>query len=107
MTGMSDVEDFLQHFTDDAVWHLNRRRFDGHEGLTQITERARAAFPTGIEREVRSVVADGDRVVIQHTNRATTKDGREYLNEYVKVFEFAADGRCEFISAYAQLRSPP
>jgi len=47
MTGMSDDASFVAHFTADAVWHLNRRSIYGHEGLAQISARAREAFPTG------------------------------------------------------------
>ena len=50
MTGMSDDASFVAHFTADAVWHLNRRSIHGHEGLAQISARAREAFPDGIER---------------------------------------------------------
>jgi ketosteroid isomerase-like protein len=104
MTGMSDDATFVAHFTDDAVWHLNRRSIHGHAGLAQISARAREAFPDGIEREIRSVVAEGDQVVIQHTNRAMTKDGIDYLNEYVKVFEFAPDGLIRAVWEYLDSR---
>ena len=46
MTGMADDETFVPHFTDDAVWHLNRRTIHGHEGLSQISARAREACIT-------------------------------------------------------------
>ncbi|MEO8694790.1 MAG: phosphotransferase [Acidimicrobiales bacterium] len=104
MTGMTDDATFLRHFADDAVWHLNRRVIRGHEGLAQISARAREAFPEGIEREIRSVVAEGDQVVIQHTNRAMTKDGIDYVNEYVKVFEFAPDGLIRAVWEYLDSR---
>ena len=104
MTGMSDDADFVAHFTDDAVWHLNRRSIHGHEGLAQLSQRARESFPQGMEREIRSVVAEGNRVVIQHTNRALTKDGVDYLNEYVKVFEFARDGLIQAVWEYLDSR---
>ncbi|HUP72364.1 MAG TPA: phosphotransferase [Acidimicrobiales bacterium] len=104
MTGMSDDATFVAHFTDDAAWHLNRRSIHGHDGLAQISQRAREAFPHGIEREIRSVVAESDRVVIQHTNQATTKDGVDYLNEYVKVFEFAPDGLIRSVWEYLDSR---
>jgi hypothetical protein len=104
MTGMSDDAEFVAHFTEDAVWHLNRRSIHGHEGLAQISQRAREAFPNGIEREIRSVLAEGDRVTIQHTNRALTKSGIDYLNEYVKVFEFAPDGLIRAVWEYLDSR---
>jgi ketosteroid isomerase-like protein len=104
MTGMVDDAEFVAHFTDDAVWHINRRSSQGHVGLAQISARAREAFPDGIEREIRSVVAEGDQVVIQHTNRAMTKDGIDYLNEYVKVFEFAPDGLIRAVWEYLDSR---
>src|SRR5687767_7546643 len=104
MTGTSDDASFVAHFTDDATWHLNRRTIHGHDGLAQISQRAREAFPDGIEREIRAVVVEGDRVVIQHTNEATTKDGVDYLNEYVKVFEFTPGGLIRAVWEYLDSR---
>jgi nitroreductase len=46
------------------------------------------------------VVADGDRVAIQQIIRATTASGAPYENEYVKVFEFADDGRIQAVWEY-------
>ena len=104
LTGAVDDDEYLAHFTDDPVWHVNRRTFVGREGLRQVAAAVRRVFPNGVEREVRCTVAEGDRVVIQHVNRAVVGDGVEYENEYVKVFEFADDGRIRAVWEYLDSR---
>jgi ketosteroid isomerase-like protein len=93
MTGVADDDEYLAYFNDDPVWHVNRRVITGRDGLRQLAATVRRVFPNGIEREVVAVVAEGDRVVIQHVNRATLANGATYENDYAKVFEFDADGR--------------
>jgi ketosteroid isomerase-like protein len=113
LTGAVDDDEYLAHFTDDPVWHVNRRAFAGRDGLRQVAEAVRRVFPNGVERVVRTTVAEGDRVVIQHMNRAVTATGVEYENEYVKVFEFAGDGRIRAVWEYldsryaAEVLAPP
>jgi ketosteroid isomerase-like protein len=113
LTGAVDDDVYLSYFNDDPVWHVNRRSFTGREGLRQLAETVRRVFPNGLEREVRTTVAEGDRVVIQHVNRAITASGAQYENEYVKVFEFDPDGRIRAVWEYldsrhaAEVLTPP
>jgi ketosteroid isomerase-like protein len=104
MTGAVDDEEFLSYFNDDPRWHVNRRAMTGRDGLVQLAATVRRVFPNGIEREVRSVVAEGDRVVIQHVNRAVIEPGVAYENEYVKIFEFDPDGRIRAVWEYLDSR---
>src|SRR5262249_33734930 len=68
-------------------------RYEGREGVRRILGYARALYPHGYDREVRSVLADEEHVVVQHALRARTNTGFDYDNEYVKIYDFAPDGR--------------
>ena len=104
LTGTADVDEYLSYFNDDPAWHINRRTLQGRAALAGLCETVRRVFPNGLARDVRSTLADGDRVAIQHVNRATTADGRVYENEYVKIFEFDADGRIRAVWEYLDTR---
>ncbi len=88
-----DADEVLAYFTDEPFWQVNRHRFEGRDGVRQILGYARALYPHGYEREVRSVLAGPEHVVVQHALRAVTNTGFDYDNEYVKVYDFAPDGR--------------
>ena len=49
-------------------------------------------IPTGLNPEIRSVTAEGDRVVVEFEGRAKTIDGQDYNNQYCMVFTLR-DGR--------------
>ncbi len=44
-------------------------------------------FFGGVENSFRTVVADGDVVVVEHTLSATLPNGRSYVNDYCFVYE--------------------
>jgi ketosteroid isomerase-like protein len=100
MTGVADDDEYLAYFNDDPAWHVNRRVMTGRDGLRQLAATVRRVFPNGLEREVTATVAEGDRVVIQHVNRAVVGSGAAYENEYVKIFEFDPDGRIRAVWEY-------
>ena len=56
-------------------------------------------LPTGLCPDIRSVIAEGDRVVIEFEGHATTCDGTEYNNEYCMVFTLA-DGKIKQVNEY-------
>lgn len=56
-------------------------------------------FPTGLGLVVQSVLADGDRVVIEAEGNATTADGAPYRNQYCFVIT-VKDGLVHQINEY-------
>ncbi len=86
--GGGTVEEYVAHFSADPRYHVRCETREGTEGLTRTFGRAGSAFPNGIVREVRSSIAEGNRVAVQYVARAVTAKGEEYENEYVKIFEF-------------------
>jgi nitroreductase/ketosteroid isomerase-like protein len=102
--GVVDDEELLSYFTPEPVWHVNRNRYEGRDGVRRILSFTRQLYPHGLAREMRSVVADEERVVLQHVNRARTNKGVDYENEYAKVFEFAPDGRIAAVWEYLDSR---
>jgi len=56
-------------------------------------------FPTGLGLEVQTVLADGDRVVIEAEGNATTADGDPYRNQYCFVIT-VRDGKVHQINEY-------
>jgi len=90
--GRVDDETYLAYYNEHPIWHVNRMAHGGRDALRRLNAVSRTVFPHGIDREIQSVVAEADRVVIQHINRAITAAGRDYENEYVKIFQFDRDG---------------
>ena len=72
--------DRLAIFDRDAVWW---------NGLPQIGN------PPGS-----TVLADGDYVVRQHTQRSTTLMGRDYCNVYCFVIRFNDDNRITYVTEH-------
>jgi nitroreductase/ketosteroid isomerase-like protein len=100
--GLSTLDEatLLSYFSADPVWHINRQRYEGRDGVRRIVGFSRQLYPHGLEHEVQSVVADEERVVVQHIIRARTNKGVNYENEYVTLFEFDPDGRISAIWEY-------
>ena len=55
--------------------------------------------PGSIALEITGIVAEGDRVVVQWTSRARTRDGRDYENGCIGVFT-VRDGRIVAVREY-------
>ena len=104
MTGTTDIDHYLAYFNDDPSWHINRRTLQGRDALVALCDTVRKVFPNGLDRAVRCTLADGDRVAIQHVNRAVTGRGQDYVNEYMKLFEFDPDGRIRAVWEYLDSR---
>jgi uncharacterized protein len=62
-----------------------------------------ARFFKGVGNEFRTVVADGDVVVVEHRLSAALPDGRPYVNDYCFVYE-VRDGRVWRIREYMDTR---
>ena len=50
-----------------------------------------ARFFAGVDNKFRSVVAEGEVVVVEHRLSATLPNGRSYLNDYCFVYEVRND----------------
>lgn len=50
-------------------------------------------FPNGIQFDIRQAVVEGNRVAVEWTDEAITKDGLEYRNTGVNLFLFDEEGR--------------
>lgn len=62
-----------------------------------------ARFFAGIENEFRTVVAEGDVVVVEHRLSATLPNGRPYINDYCFLYE-VRDGKVWRIREYQDTR---
>jgi ketosteroid isomerase-like protein len=102
-----DEQTIRESFAEDATWTL-------HAGdlPTSGTWRGRGPIideflagalnhyePGSIDLEVTGMIADGDRVALQWTTRARTRDGRPYENECIGVFT-VRDGRIKAVREY-------
>lgn len=55
--------------------------------------------PTGLRPSMKSVTAEGDRVVVEWEGNATTSDGQTYNNQYCMVFTMRS-GRILQVNEY-------
>lgn len=72
------------------------RRYDTIVGTIDAFKQL---LPTGLCPEIKSVIAEGDRVVVEFEGNATTCDGQPYHNQYCMVF-ILADGKIKQVSEY-------
>jgi uncharacterized protein len=102
-----DEQTIRESFAEDATWTLQAGDLP-----TSGTWRGRGAIldeflagalnhyqPGSIDLEVTGTIADGDRVALQWTTRARTRDGRPYENECIGVFT-VEDGRIKAVREY-------
>ena len=59
----------------------------------------RKLLPSGLHPVIHSVMADGDRVVVEWEGRGETCDGQPYCNEYCMIFTLR-DGRIIQVNEY-------
>ena len=59
--------------------------------------------PGSVSLEVTGLIAEEDRVVLQWTSRARTRDGRPYENDCIGVFTIR-DGRIQSVREYMDTR---
>ncbi|KAA0239178.1 hypothetical protein EDM76_03720 [bacterium] len=50
-------------------------------------------FPNGVSFEIKAVVAEGNRVVVEWDDEADTSTGKHYENNGVSIFTFDEEGR--------------
>jgi uncharacterized protein (TIGR02246 family) len=106
-----DPERIAAVFTEDAQWlapagNATAVALDGSNhmiGRGAITRFITAEFPKLFARDVRidfkSIIADGDTVVVEERMQATLADGKAYDNDYCFIFELK-DGRIHRVREY-------
>jgi ketosteroid isomerase-like protein len=72
------------------------RRFDTIVGTIDAFKKL---LPTGLRPDIKSVTAEGDRVVVEFEGNATTCGGKPYNNQYCMVFTLA-DGKIKQVNEY-------
>jgi uncharacterized protein len=103
----NDAATLAELLTDDAVWHApasaNIGPFSGRDAVVKaLTGGAAGAIldVSTIKRDVRSLIADGDRAVVQQRLTATARNGNDYANEYCWVYT-CRDGQVQLLEEYA------
>lgn len=56
-------------------------------------------LPTGLCPDIKTITAEGERVVVEFEGNATTCDGKPYNNQYCMVFTLA-DGKIKQVNEY-------
>jgi ketosteroid isomerase-like protein len=89
-----DSEQFLRYVAPDATFHVEHEVWSGHEGFKRATTIAARMYPSGLETEIQSFVADGDEVVLRVTGRTDNYYGigEKYENYYALAFKLNEDG---------------
>jgi ketosteroid isomerase-like protein len=103
-TGRNDAETVAACVDPDGVSVAKgTSRFAGPRrfgtNIADTIEAFRKIIPTGLRYSIRSVTAEGDRVVVQAEGDAVTHDGRPYCNDYCFVCT-VRDGRVVRIDEY-------
>lgn len=70
------------------------------DAMADLTPRLFRLFPKGIQFNIVSVTAEGQRVSIEADSTAELQDGRPYSNQYVFVLEFDAAGKVKLFKEY-------
>lgn len=94
-------------FAEDATWTLAAGTLPisgTWHGRTAILDEflamAMSAYePGSVSLEITGLIADGDRVALQWTSRARTRDGGRYENECIGVFTVRA-GKIRSVREY-------
>lgn len=71
----------------------------GHAPLKSMKDAAVGLFPEGLKQEIRSVIGDGDTVVLEYRAYGRTANGRYYDNEYCAIFT-VKDGKIQEVREF-------
>jgi ketosteroid isomerase-like protein len=77
---------------DEPIWRVFASEYRGRAGIERVMSYADQLYQVDtLRKEVQSVTADDERVVVRNIMRGKTKTGRDYENYYVLVYEFDGD----------------
>lgn len=102
-----DARSVRELFAPDASWRLDAGdlptsgTFSGREAIIDgFLKTAMSHYaPDTIQLQITSMIAEGDRVVLQWTSRAKTVNGRDYENDNIGVFT-VRDGKIQNVREY-------
>ncbi len=89
-----DLQPLFNAMSDDITWRWMgvtswSKTFEGkQEVVGELFGGAADALTDSFSVQLHSIVADGDDVVVEHTGRNATPDGRQYNNNYCWVINF-------------------
>jgi len=97
--GTGDFAAIGGFFTDDSVWQVNdvARGLPAQRGRKAIIDDFLQPIREGLfepgdpKVEIRSMIAEGNRVAVETTARGTLLNGNHYENEYVFIIEIDGD----------------
>jgi len=70
-----------------------------HDTIVGTIGAFKVLLPTGLRPEIKTVTAEGNRVVVEFEGNATTSDGKPYHNQYCMVFTMR-NGRIHYVHEY-------
>ena len=102
-----DIDTIRELFADDATWRLDAAdlpvsgTWRGREQiLNEFLTAAMSHYePGSVALDITAMIAEGDRVVLEWTSRARTRDGRAYENGCIGVFTVQG-GRIQAVREY-------
>jgi ketosteroid isomerase-like protein len=87
-----EFERAWQYTTAEPVWRVFASEYRGRAGIERVMGYSDQLYQREtLRKEIQSVTADDERVVVQNIMRGKTKTGRDYENYYVMVYEFDGD----------------
>ena len=100
-----DAEALLKNLSDDVTWtFFGNHRFAGtlrgkEELMAGLFAVVGEVLEDGIKVRVKSLIAEGDYVVVEGKGQARSKAGLDYNNDYCLVFE-VRDGKIQQVRQY-------
>jgi uncharacterized protein len=100
-----NIEPFFEAMADDMRWTWMgtgrwSHTFEGKESVVNgLFGAVRETLSESFDVIPHHFIAEGDHVVVEHSGRNTTPDGRPYDNRYCWVCRFA-DGRLREVREY-------
>src|SRR4051794_26433748 len=93
----SDLRPFFDAMADDVSWRWMgvqkwSKTFEGKRSVVEeLFGGAAESLNDSFSDDVHHIIASGDHVVVEHTGRNETPDGRPYDNNYCWVLTFRGD----------------
>jgi len=97
--GRGDAATAARCITDDAFTLAKGfGKFAGvrtHDTILATIEAFGKLMPDGMEPEIHTVTAEGDRVVVEFEGNGTLSNGDKYCNQYCMVFQLRGGKICQ------------